>query len=112
MDNKAVLRMDGLEIEVSAGIVWCGADQYAEDGGEAVCCDWELVPEGLQAAFLELRGKWSETMKAFMENNRDALCVLKRQLDEGYRVEREAWAEHKLSLVDARSHCDEPGDYI
>ena len=102
MDNKAVLRVDGLEIEVSAGIVWCGADEYAEDGGEAVCCDWELVPEGLQAAFLELRGKWSETMRSF----------LKRQLDEGYRVEREAWEKHKLSLVYAGSHCGERGDYI
>ncbi len=91
-DNKAVLRVDGLEIEVSEGsMVWCGAADVAGMGEEdAVCCDWAIVPEALQAAFLALRGQWSTMVKAFMEDNREALGVLKEQIHQGYREEREA----------------------
>lgn len=109
----ALLQVDGLEIEVNEGrIIWCGPAEGSKNEDQALCCDWGLVPEDLKEAFLMLQGQWSGMAKTFLKDNRDALAILKGQMDAMWRADREAWEEHKLSLVDAGSHCNAPGDYI
>jgi len=86
------LKVDGIEITAwNNAYLWCGPAEYSENEGQALCCEWAMVPNQLRGALAELRTKCCGIVNAFMENNKAALETLKSIKAEEWTAEREAY---------------------